>query len=165
MSHDLVEKGLIPRSAVPRNTIATQPTKVINDRITVVELISHQRVTLGERSPPVDSKYWRELKHSDQPYQRSYTVTEDSKPLDIGWAREWPNGIGMIHIANIEGAFSQTIPTQAEKDALAVRIVEVGSDWLIYPGESMRGVPSSPNILNVRCRSGSAKITVTVYPA
>lgn len=160
---ELMDKGLIPRSVVPRNTTPNEPAQVIYDRITVVETISHQPVSVGEKAFPLQSKFWRTLSHHDRPYQRSFKVTEDSVPLDVGWAREWP-GIGLIHVSNDEGRFFQTIPTPAEREALTHKVIELG-EWLILPGESMRGVPADVNKLRIRSRSGTIRVTVTVYPA
>ena len=155
-------RGSLPRSGVPQNTLPVKPSPVIYDRLTVVEMISFASVD-GVRAPPVESKYSRVLRHTDQPYQRSYKVTETPTPLDLGWAREW-DGVGLLHISNDEGIRPQYIPTPQERVATAARVVELG-EWLIRPGESQRGVPKDIKTLMVRCQSGEARITVTIYPA
>jgi hypothetical protein len=170
----LQEKGLIPKSAAlmdqgvilpsitPRNTVLEKPEPMSHDRITVVETISFASPE-GIRVRPVESRYWRPLKHGgDSPYQRSFKITETPTPLDIGWAREWPK-IGLIHVSNDEGRRLQTLPTQAEKDELAKKIVKLDK-WLILPGESMRGLPEDVSQLLISSLHGSIRITVTVYP-
>lgn len=159
----LVEQGLIPRAVVPRNTVPNKPPAVAHDRITVVETVSFTSLS-GTRTAPVDSRYWRRLALTgDRPYQRSFLVTEEPVPLDVGWAREWP-GIGLLHVSNDVGKRRQVIPTPAELAEDAKKVVELG-DWLILPGESMRGLPKDYSQLKIRCQFGSARVTVTVYPA
>lgn len=155
--------GAIGRSVVPRNTVQVRPVSISRDRFTVVETIAFNSQG-GSRVAPVESKYFRELSsQEDRPYQRTYKVSEEPKPLDLGWAGEWAE-IGLLHVSNDEGKHTPYIPTPKEKQETAKRIVELG-DWLILPGESMRGLPKVIKDLKVRCQSGTAKITVTIYPA
>lgn len=171
MSDDIDSKGSIPRSDVPRNTVKEKPQPISKDRITVVETISHQRIGAGAKlGHPTESKYWRLLDHSDQPYQRQIKVSEEWTYLDLGWAKDWP-GIGLIHVSNDEGRFYTVQPSaeeiaEADNKVLVLSLVRDDTDaWLILPGESMRGLPSSAKQLSIRCQSGTARATVTVYPA
>jgi len=154
--------GGIVRVAIPRNTLPNKPSPIQYDRLTVVETMAFM-AHKGTRVPPVESKYCRVLSHSDRPYQRTYKVGETPGPLDLGWAREWP-AVGLIHVSNDEGKYNSFIPTPKEVQERALKIVELG-DWLIYPGESMRGVHKDIQTLLVRCRSGFAEITITIFPA
>lgn len=161
-TNSLIEKGLIPRSAVPRNTVQEKPVPLSGDRITVVESISYTSLD-GVRVPPVESRYVHQLKTRDQPYQRSFRVGENAVPLDIGWAREWPE-IGLIHVSNDEGKNRTVIPSPSDLAELAKKMVELGG-WLIPPGKSMRGLPKDIHKVTIRSQHGTARVTVTVYPA
>ena len=70
-----------------------EPKQVIlKPRITVVETLYHQGV-LGEDPTTVTCQFTRELKSDEQPYQRRCKVSENPKPLDVGWVEE----VGEIH--------------------------------------------------------------------
>lgn len=155
---------------------------IARDRIAVVETVYHQAA--GEQPTSVESRFQRWLEGNEQPcvrrcHDRENVATEDWKPLDAGWIRQ----AGMIVLTNDEGRFSQTIPTSQEHDEAIARVIEVGcypvgewdmspetsivllACWLVLPGESLRAQPVNLKSLRVRCRKGTAKFTLCVFPA
>ena len=141
-------------------------------RITVVEHLYHYA---DEQSQPtsIESIFTRHLKSDEQPYIRILKLTEDWIPLDKGWVEE----VGTIVIKNMEGTRYTVNPTDEERKVVESRIVEIGyhnslslnlatAFQLVPPQESSgRITPADWFSLRVRCRSGVAKITLTVYPA
>lgn len=137
-----------------------------NSRIVVVEKIYHQ--LQGEQPIGCEHQYSQELRTDEQPYERRCVATEEWQPLDCGWLED----VSMLHIVNEEGQFKQVNPTDEERAEAAKKILEVGhylphecSDWLILPGQSMRGCPMTAGQLHIRCRSGKACYRLRFYPA
>lgn len=142
----------------------------IKDRITVVDMLYHQRVDKKIRL--IESRFSRELEISKQPYEREFEATEEWQPLDCGWLE---GKVGMLAITNDEGRFLEVIPTEEEREAVALKVLEIAYDpgdpnhhipgsWLVPPGESMRGSPSHAESLEIRCQSGTAKFTLHLLP-
>lgn len=135
-------------------------------RIVVVESVYHQR--FGEDPEEVQSRFSRALESNEQLYKRQLKATEEWQPLDCGWLR---GNVGMLVIANTEGQFLTPNPTDEEREALSKRVIEVAYgagikfSWLIPPGESMRGCPSSAGSLHVRCHSETATFTLYLFPS
>ena len=130
------------------------------NRLSVVELVYHQPE--GERGVAVESRFARNLVSTEQMYHRRITVTEEWQPIDGAWIKQ----AGMMVLSNDEGRFTVQ-PTQEERDAANEKIVEVGSDgmkWLARPGESIRAEPSDLSAVHVRCRKGSARCTLSLFP-
>lgn len=135
------------------------------DRLTVLETIIHQ--SAGEEPSQLVNKISRFLDTKEQPFERVLTATESWQPLAPG---NWVTKCGMLSVRNQAGKFPHVIPTEEQKAEEALRILEIGStpnfaDWLVLPLESMRGMPVDVSRLQIRCRKGSAKYTVTVFPA
>jgi len=130
----------------------------VPNSLVVIERLYHRRV--GENPIGVECRYSRPLQNSEQLYQREYLVTEEPKPLDYGWVEK----AGHIHIENLEGNFPQVIPTKEEKEEAEKKVVVLGQDWEISPGETFRGTPTSTKSPLVHCKSGPALIRVTVWP-
>lgn len=148
--------------------LKAKPTPVVKDRITVVETIYYQ--PFGDQATSVESKFDRILDSVDeQPYSRKCKATEEWQSLDTGWVKT----CSMLSIENNEGKFAQRIPTPEERDEAKAKVLELAysgeyvdeDTWLILPGESMRGLPADLSRLLIRCRKGSAKFTVTAFPA
>lgn len=136
---------------------------VIKDRLTVVEQIYH-RPHDGEPTL-IERRFSRELDTYEQVYKRQRVATEEWQLLDCGWIER----AGMVIVHNEEGARTQAIPTDLEKQEMVGRVIEVGysSDkgtWLILPGESFRGYPDAVENLLIRCQRGSARYTIHVLP-
>jgi len=132
-------------------------------RLVISETVYHQNHDADPTS--ADSCFSRTLASDEQPYSRRVVIGEAWQPLDCGWVEQ----ASMLVLANQEGRFVQVIPTQAERDTMAAKIVEVGygdmAAWLVRPGESFRAEPADLKAIRVRCRSGSAKCQLTVFPA
>jgi hypothetical protein len=146
--------------------------------ISVVETVYHQ---LTDGQPiAVESRFSRSTETDEQPYQRKITVTEEWKSIDHGWIEQ----VGMLHLSNEEGVFS-VMPTEEEKQEVLEKIVEIGVAeiqsfanakisfspanilvcLIILPQESMRVVPYDIPRLRIRCRKGTAKCIITLFPA
>lgn len=134
------------------------------NRLTVVEKVYHQ--VMGEGATDmVDNRFYRELKTEEQVYQRKLKATEEWQKLDCGWITE----CGMLAIKNEEGLFHNTLPTPEERAEVATHVLELGigaqeASWQVLPQESMRGCPMSLQSIYVRCRHGTAKFTLTLFP-
>jgi hypothetical protein len=139
-------------------------------RIVVVETIGFQPPE-GE-AQMVDSRYvrWLEAGMDEQVYKRKFTATEEWKPVDIGWAKEWP-GVSVVHISNVGVGPLATIPTAAEREELARRIIEVkigsadpDSVLLIPPGESLRVCPARPDKILIRSQHNTTRYQIGIFP-
>jgi hypothetical protein len=135
---------------------------VLDAQLVVVETIYH--AATGCEPTAAESRFARKLETDEQPYTRRITVTQEWQQVDTGWITE----AGMLRLANKEGEGLQVQPTAEERAAMASKIVELSVDgsapWLIFPGESFRGMPSELESLRVRCRSGEARCLITIFP-
>jgi len=136
---------------------------LVTDRISVSEMLIHQHP--DQQPTAIEHRFSRSIKSDEQPYIRKTKVSEEWINLDFGWVEN----VGMLHLVNEEGGNLQTIPTEEELQALALKVIEIrhessGFCWLILPGESFRGMPSTGNGLQVRCQSGIAKYTINIFP-
>jgi hypothetical protein len=146
------------------------------DTITVTETVYHQ--VAGEQPTAESNQFSRRLETSEQPYVRKIRVGEAWQPLDLGWV-EQP---GMVWLVNDEGRHFQTNPTPEERAAIEAKVIEVVTkvvnagpiagilaedsfSWEVAPGESFRGKPTDAKRVWLRCRSGTARATLRVYPA
>ncbi len=134
--------------------------------ITIVENVYYREP--GEEPVMTELRHSRIIDGTGQAYERRLTATEDWQPLDCGWIKE----ASQLIIRNREGYFPVTNPTEEEQAEADSKIIEIAhgtpknSDfsWLVYPKESMRGVPGNLNGLNVRSQSGSTRFTLVLYP-
>lgn len=126
-------------------------------RITIVETVYYQR---ADRQPTsVCTRFSTRSDSEEQHFTRELRVGQEWQTIDFGWVKS----VGMLVIVNEREKF-QVRPTperQAEADS---RLVEIdnGGTWLIPPGGSHRGIPVGE--LRIRCRTGEARVTVTVFP-
>lgn len=133
-------------------------------RITVVEQVYHQ--VSGDQPHLVESKFSRELESDEQPYERHLKVGEEPELLDCGWVKK----ASQLLIINEEGRFLQTQPTEAEREELQLKVLEVYfgklsiDSWIVPPGESMRACPSSLVGVYLRSRSGILRLTLHALP-
>lgn len=132
--------------------------------LTVVEMIYLQ--SRNGEAQCVESRYMRELDTDEQLYKRRLVITNEWKPLDVGWI-EKP---GLLIIHNEEGKHLTVNPTYKEKQIIADRVVEISSNpegcfsILVLPGESTRFQPSEVSKLQIRCRSDKASIIIHAFP-
>lgn len=149
---------------------ANQPTKSRN-RITIVETITYER----ENGEPfqVSTRCDCAVSQDTQPYQREITVTEEWKPIDLGWAVEWLDSgkpIGVISIHHLGGNRLQKVPTETERLETISRTlyIALGSDSReiveIFPRDSFRSVLSDARWVKIRAKRGTVRALVTIFP-
>lgn len=139
------------------------------DRVTVVEMVYHQMISTGSQPIAADVKFSRELETSEQPYERNSpttVVTEEWTQVDTGWLET----CSQLLILNEEGKHLQTNPSEEQKQETKEKIIEVTlagdiAHCLIYPGESLRVTPVDLKSVFLRCRKGSARYTIWVFPS
>jgi len=129
--------------------------------VSVVNFAGH-----GPACPPVESRYEVPVQSEEQPYLRYFTVEEEAKFLDTGWVEDH----SLLVVRNEEGKGLPTNPTDEERAALEERVVELyGGESvfriLIHPKRSVQLTLSCTKGLMMRCRKGSARITLAVFPA
>ena len=138
--------------------------KLSKDILTVVEMVYLQPID-GE-AQCVESRYMRELDTHEQLYKRRMTVTNEWKPLDVGWIEK----AGLLVIHNEEGQHLTANPTEEEAKTIADSIVEISSNSegcfriLVRPGESTRFEPSDVFKLQIRSRTAKAFVTIHAFP-
>lgn len=117
------------------------------------------------------------LETDEQPYQRKLKVGPEWQPLDCGWLDG--KGVSLLVLVNEEGKHLTVIPSEQQKAALALRVVEVGAQTLygmgdapgvvllalLHPGLSLRFWPADAKSLRLRSRAGEARVTMTLFPS
>lgn len=135
--------------------------------LTVVENVYHQVV--GEQPTMTESRFTRDLESTEQVFTRHLVLTEEWKPLEVGWLDQ----LSMMVIKNNEGIGLKQIPTKEQREEIDQRVIEVSytpnsfkfMGWTIFPRESMRACPSDARLLHLRCRTGTARATITLLPS
>ncbi len=147
------------------------PKRPLQDRLTVVSHVYHQRV--GRNPKVIECKFTRDLESRQQVYERELEATEEWQPLDHGWLKD---SVRMLVITNQEGQNLQVHPTDEEREATAKRVLclAYGSNngphpcldccWLVPPGESFQGFPSQISQLCIRSQSGITEYTLYLIP-
>lgn len=132
-------------------------------RITVIETIYFQ----SPDSQPIgtEDRTLITLDTDEQPYIRNLTIGPEWKRLDAGWLET----ASLIHLRNNEGTYLDKHPTEEERAEMNGRIVEIAGDQtppfaLVRPGRSIRMEPYCLDSTFLRCCSGSAKCTLTIFP-
>jgi hypothetical protein len=129
----------------PAVTIPDPPPPRVRSRVVVSESLFHQ-VPRKEPTAAAES-YSRWLDSDDSPYVRpSIRATEEWAVLDVGWVQK----VGMLHVKNA-GPGTLRLASGDEPG------------WVVFPGETIRGVPGGP--LRVRSEGGDSMYSVTVIPA
>lgn len=137
-------------------------------RITVLETSYYQSADTEPKSS--EKRFTRLLEQDEeQPYgPRKMTITDEWKPLDTGWIET----ASFYCIENLEGRFTQTIPTQEEREAALLKTIELAiqtpSGTVVFctlpPGEFQRVGYRDIKRVRVRCLNGPAKAVATIYP-
>ncbi len=139
----------------------------VRHRLTVVDAVyfsPHDGQPIEYRTP-----FGRELLTDERPYSRPLTVGPEWVEVDLGWLKDV--GVSMVVVQNDEGRYRQTVPSPEERASESDRVVEVAAETgvppfaLVRPTESCRFEPARATGLALRCRSGSAKVTVVLVPA
>lgn len=148
----------------------TTPEPAVRDldraRLTVTQKVYHQSV--GEKPLVIESAFGRWLTTQEQPYTRHSRVGETWQAIDGGWTR----GLSQLVLENKEGAFRHTNPTEAEREAVKARVLEIGLEvgGTVYPFgkvhalETLRLDPENLSRMRLRCRSGEARYCLTLIP-
>ncbi len=139
------------------------------NRMTITETVTYNR----ENGKPfqVSTKCARSISQDTQPYQREIKVTEEWKPIDLGWAVEWESGIGIVHIEHLGETLLQRIPTVEEKLENSSRsfYIALGIDFgpylEYYPKDAFRAILSDARALRIRSKSGTIRCLLTIFPA
>ena len=144
----------------------TGPIEPVCDLVTVVENVYYQPLQ-GQTEQVGEAAYSRSIQSHEQPFVRRFAAGESWKPLPCGWI----DHCGLLILANDEGRYMHRHPSPEEKATVASRVVELaytGDEasfcWLVLPGETMRGYPSDASKLVIRCRKGTAQVTLTLLP-
>lgn len=149
--------------------------------LTVVETVVHA-VPSGEPTE-VACRYEVQLRTREQVYRREMTVDVGWRSLDLGWVGD---RVSIVHLSNREGERYDVTPTEEQRADVEDRVIEIGvavtevgkdaTQWdpptsvimplmAIPPRESMRFRPVGAfDRLRVRCRRGSARVTVVAFP-
>lgn len=141
------------------------PTKDLDGRmpprLVVIGHYYHQNPPGQPRD--VEVRFSRALKSEDQPILgRRFTVGEEWQKLDFGWIKE----PGLIVIENLEGRFTQKIPFPEEEAAAALKVLEIGAPdhpVMLVPTNEIASLTPAGEVF-VRCRSGSARYSLSVVP-
>lgn len=139
------------------------------NRMTTTEAVTYTR----ENGKPfqVVTKCERPIQQDTQPYQREIKVTEEWKPIDLGWAAEWEQGIGTVSIQHLGENLLQRIPTPEEKlenssRIFYVKLEDVSKEYFeYYPRDSFRAILSDARALRIRSKSGTIRCLLTIFPA
>lgn len=140
------------------------------DRLTVILRVVHQR--FGRQPKSVDFTYSRALGlDGDEPWSRDAKVSEEWKPLELGWCED--QKIAYIVIANI----ADTSPVRGRPNPEASP-EEIGdeSKWLelkyedsqhcfyLPIDEAIPFIPSAAAALRIRVRTGSKRYRIFAIP-
>lgn len=131
--------------------------------LTVVETVYYQ--PLDQQPVSVESRYTHGLARDAEPVLSQREATDQWQALETGGL----DGPAVFVLRNEEGEFRYVRPSEEEQQAVAAKVIEVGrggaADWLVPPGASMRGLAAQPGHLQVRCQTGTAKFTLTLFGA
>lgn len=137
----------------------------MKSRITVIGTVYFQE---AEQQPvAVESAHSRVCEADEQPYPRRFEVGEEWTPLPDGC---WVSEASVMVLANAEGRGGRRNLTPAESEVVASHVVEVSfsggatADAVIVPRDDMRVAPANLSAIRLRCRSGTARCSVTIFP-
>lgn len=134
------------------------------DRTTVILQVSHVRGS----DPPhaIDHRYEVPSVTAEQVFDRHTSVGVEWVPVPLAWI-ERP---GLIVVRNRVGENRPTQPSPAELAADAKLVIEIDMGdgvavALVRPGRFASFEPSDAARMRLRCPSGDAAVSVTVYPS
>ena len=159
-----------PQSVMFPGGMDPKPTRL--PHLVVIETVVW-RPPYASPPPACEHKYPVLLTTDDRPYgpREHKNVGPEWVKLDFGWIIENGKKPSMIVIANLRPP-RIVYPTEEEIEDDRKKVVEVttnpyGDDadqnWLIPPGQNMRGMPGGE--VWVRCRHKTTTVEVTVFPA
>lgn len=146
--------------------IAPDRTVAAPDQITVVSTIYHVPENVDDPTVSCEVRWSKKLLTKQQPFHRRLTVGSEPIPLDGCWL----SAASMLVVVNREGCDLRTIPTQEERDEMALRTVQLsvngqpfgyvapfGGPFMGNPGPLLAGI-------TLRCLEGVARVLVWVFP-
>lgn len=164
------------RAAGPKSRRLPAPAVRPRPRLVVADVLYYQPAGGAPVSRESRFSRWLDDAAGDGVYVRPRaTALEEWQPLDTGWVRE----CAQLLLENLEGKFTQLVPTQEEREAAARLVIQLGigpepgteDPWItafaeVPPGESCRLRPcGGPGTgYYVRCPVGPAKYAVTLVP-
>lgn len=142
---------------------------ITRDRLVVVESVYH--LPLGRPPTMVDVRFSRFLSTEEQARVKKCKATTEWTPFDLAWL----SVCSMLVVENLEGKFTQKIPTPLEREEAHKKVLEIGVTvggegvvepcFLVRPGESFRASPKSLSSLRIRSAYGEASFQLTLIPS
>jgi len=130
---------------------------VYKQTLTVVEHIYQQS---PKESPfGIECINEQQLDSEDQPYSRTYNISNEWEDLDCGWIEE----VGQIHIEN-KGKEEVFLGHKELLTAVACRGNATVNLFRVPSGCSTRIYPHNDLVFRVRSREEASRITVTAFP-
>lgn len=159
----MMERGQI--DSVPR--VVRDP--ITSNRLAVVENVYFHPV--DDDAIQIESVYNRFIKSDELPYSRTTNVDGEWKQLEPGWVQE----ASLLIVRNLEGRFTQTIPTPEERKEAEAKVLVLAVSLqtskeptmpiaVLLPGESLRYTPWDCTKLWIRCQAGTAKYNFQFFP-
>lgn len=143
-------------------------------RLAGVDVVYFQAANQSPQS--TECRFSRMLVSEDLPYTHPLQkVGEDWIPFDLGWLKDC--GCSHLVVRNHEGKFVHVQPTEEQRKQVEARVLQIGVQIgdhvepiaFIPPsehaGESSRFSPVDITKLRIRCLSGEARFTATIFPS
>lgn len=129
-------------------------------RMTMVERVYHQQQGVDAVGYDLPEQWL--VDSDEEPFKRTVTLAEEWRTLaELGC---WLKDCSLLVIVNEEGKAPTVNPTEAERRGLARRCVEVEGQ-LVRPGRHVSLSPEDLAAVRLRCRCGSARVTIRVFPS
>lgn len=143
----------------PKNVLETK------DRMTVQFMAHHEHH--GEQPHSVQVGYSAFLEGMEQPVSRRLQVGPEWSAINT----EWLQSPGAILLQNKTGKVTIVQPSPEELAVQALQVLEVcleegeaAAKLLVRPGGFLFIEPERASGVRMRCQSGTAPVTVNVYP-
>jgi hypothetical protein len=150
---------------------------ITKDAVVVTGQVCHRRH--ADQPTSTVFQFSRDLETEEQPYTRlchkgKSKAKEEWQPIDTGWLED---KVSLLVISNDEGGHTDVNLTPEALEEIKARVIEIGIELntessllvipfqYILPKESLPISPIDITSYRIRCRKGSAKYTITAYPA
>ena len=155
--------GRIDSTTVTVGKVRAKPPPELQDKVTLVKSIYYIRV--GMQPQAVEGSSTRRL------HGKGGSLLTFSDVATMEWQLLSPvrtTTVGLLIIANMEGFFTQTIPTPEERQEAEAKVLQIGVGGrpllLVSPREVQDIMPVDISELQIRSVHGEAKYTLTVLP-
>jgi hypothetical protein len=133
------------------------------DRITAVLNVYHEHVGCQPHSD--EASFSKKLKTVEQPYARNLSVSDKPLALDTGWLDD----PGYVLVRNVTKLGLSVIPSEEQQKEFDEKVVVVrNSDseagWSVQPGGFFMGEMEKESTVTLRCLSGTADVSLTIFP-